>query len=365
MKLKIKKVDLVRGLRLAAAVADKKSAAPIVACVLLRAEKEKGTLMLGATDLVVSATAALGATVEKDGAVALQAKHFYEVARELPGEDVALVVDASSKRMTIRAGRAEFTIPGYDSKDYPKLPSPGEWDGKVDAPTLREMIERTAFSISSSESRENISCLRIECHGGKAVMVSTDGHRLSKIARDLAGAPDCEILVPRKAANEMAHVLEGREAPVSLAVRKDILALGLDDVVLMVKLSDASFPPWAQVIPASENRHAVVVRTQLMESLARVAVMAMRDNGVVLKLSKGSIKIEAQNPDAGDAKEEIEAVTEGNDLRIGLNVVYLRDWLSRDTSEKVRISFLEELDPMVMRPADGADYVGVVMPLKI
>jgi DNA polymerase-3 subunit beta len=364
MKLKIRKDDFMRGLRLASGVADRKATLPILGCALLRATKAGG-LTVAASDLAVSAQAALPATVEREGEIAVPARQLHDVVKELPGDEVRVETDAT-KRTTLKAARSEFTLLGSDAKDYPKLPSGEAPATKVDAPMLREMMRLTGFSVSTDETRAHLAALLFEAKGGKAVCVSTDGHRLSKAGRDLPGVPECAgVLIPRKGVQEILRLLDGREAPVGLSFGGGVAHVRADDVSLWARLTDGAFPPWEQVIPKDADRGAVVSRTGLMEALGRAAIMADRTNGITLTLGKGLLRIEAKNPDQGDAMEEVEAETKGAEIKVGLNAAYLREWLGEASAEKVRVSMSDQLDPVVLRPDDGSDYVGVVMPMRI
>ncbi len=76
------------------------------------------------------------------------------------------------------------------------------------------MFAKTAFSISHDETRQHLAGVLFESDGKTARMVSTDGHRLSKVGRELPGGPVLEkgVLIPRKGVGEIRRVLEGRES---------------------------------------------------------------------------------------------------------------------------------------------------------
>ena len=368
MKLKIKKDDFLRGLRLASGVADRKGTVQILSSTLLRAERD--VLLIGATDLTVSVLAALPATIEKHGDIAVTARQLHDVVKELPGDDVSVSSDADKHRLVLRAGRAEFVLPGSAGSDFPKLPGIVADAAQMDATILRELLERTAFSISSDDTRQHLASVLFESAEGKAICVSTDGHRLTKIGREMPTAPDWSgMLIPRKGVGEILRLLEGREAPVGVSRTGGTFAVRADDIRLWVKLTDGQFPPWEQIVPTDSSRRATVSRTALLESLARVTLMSTKDHGVAITLTKKGLVIEATHPEAGDAKEELDAVTmttnRSEEGKVGVNALYLRDWLSAASSEQIFLDMPGDLDPVVLRPADGSDYIGVVMPMRL
>jgi DNA polymerase-3 subunit beta len=367
MDFKIEKNEFLRGLYLAHGIADRKSTLPILANVLLRTEG-KDKVLCGATDLNVTALASLSARIEKEGGVTVAARQLYEIVKGLPGDEVR-VRRTEQNWAEIRAGKVEFKVVGMADRDYPKLPSVKEAETfKVDSATLRDMIAKTIFSVSQDETRQHLSGVLFESDGATARMVSTDGHRLSKVGRPLPGGPKLPngILIPRKGVLELRRAIESREAPSEIGVHQGNFVLKADDVSLCVKLIDGQFPPYDQVIPKDNDRAFVVSRVALLDALRRVAIMSSDKTwGVRLGIEKGKLRVESDNPDLGAAREEIDVPYKGAAVQIGFNARYFIELLSEIESPDVRVELSGELDPGVVRPADGSDYVGVVMPMRL
>lgn len=367
MDIRIDKNQLLRGLYLAHGIADRKSTMPILANVLLRTEG-KDKVICAATDLNVAVVATLPAKVEKEGGLTVAARQFYEIAKGLSADEVHLRRNEQSWA-EIRAGRAEFKVVGMSDRDYPKLPAVAEAQtAKVDSATLRDMIGKTLFSVSQDETRQHLAGVLFESDGESARMVSTDGHRLSKVGRPLAGGPRLAagVLIPRKGVAEIRRALDGREAPCEIGVHQGHFVLRADDVALSVKLGDGQFPPYEQVIPKDNERVVVVGRDGLLEALRRVSIMASDKTwGIRLALEKGRLSIEADNPDLGNAREKLEVDYKGPALQVGFNARYFIELLTEMGTPEVKLELAGELDPAVVRPADGSDYLGVIMPMRL
>jgi DNA polymerase-3 subunit beta len=165
---------------------------------------------------------------------------------------------------------------------------------------------------------------------------------------------------------ELRRAIETREAPSAIGVHEGNFVLKADDVGLSVKLIDGQFPPYDQVIPKDNDRAFVVSRLALLDALRRVSLMSSdKTSGVRLALEKGKIRIESDNPDLGAAKEEIDVGYKGAAVQIGFNARYFVDLLGEIETPEVRVELSGELDPAVVRPADGSDYVCVVMPMRL
>jgi DNA polymerase-3 subunit beta len=135
---------------------------------------------------------------------------------------------------------------------------------------------------------------------------------------------------------------------------------------MAVKLVDQAFPAYQQVIPASSDRTARVSRVALLDALRAVSLVSSdRSSGVKLQFQAGKLTITSENPDVGAGTDEIEATLTGSGLTIGFNSRYVIDVLSALTVDDVVLELSGELDPGVVRPAEGGEFVGVIMPMRI
>jgi len=375
MELKIDKTVLLQGLYLAQGISDRKSTMPILANVLLRTDG-KDKLLVAATDLNVTVTAELPCKVEKEGGLTVGAKHLHDIVKSLPGDELSMK-RADNNYAEIRAGRVDYKVVGMADRDFPKLPNHREVKlGEVDAATLRDMIAKTFFSISTDETRYHLNGVLFETEGAgdKAVarMVSTDGHRLSKVERPLPGAPKLAgpIIIPRKGLSELRRALESAKTTVQLGVHNGHLFARVGETTLSVKLIDAQFPPYDQVIPKGNDKIAIAPRNGLLEALRRISIMSSDKTwGVRLALKKGALTVTSDNPDLGEAQEELEVSYDGEPLTVGFNAKYFIELLTEMGGDEVRVELSAELDPGLVRSADmkgeGKHYLGVVMPMRI
>ncbi len=367
MDIRIDKKQLIKGLSLASGIADKKSTLPILANVLLSAVGTE-QVICAATDLNITVVVSLPAKVDGEGGLTVSARNLHEIVKGLGGEEVRLH-RTDQNWIEIRGGRAEFKMVGMSDREYPKLPTVVEESlFPADASVLLDMIAKSAFSVSVDETRQHLAGVLFESDGTKARMVSTDGHRLSKIGREMPGGPVLEkgVLIPRKGVAEIRRVVEGLQGNVQIGVYANHFVLRAGEVVLVVKLIDGMFPPYDQVIPKDNKKRVTVGRVDLLEAFRRVSIMASdKTMGVRLGIDKGRLSVEADNPDLGNARERIEVTYKGEAIQCGYNARYFVEVLSEMNSPEVKIEMEGELDPLVVRPADGADYVGVIMPMRI
>jgi DNA polymerase-3 subunit beta len=198
-------------------------------------------------------------------------------------------------------------------------------------------------------------------------MVSTDGHRLSKIDAELAGGPTLSsgVIIPKKGLVEIKRTLDAADKTCRFAVKTPYVFIGAGNITLAVKLIDAEFPPYDAVIPSANDKRVEVDRGLLLDSLRRAQLMSSETRGVKLSLLTDGLRISGDNPDIGEVREEVEAKYGGPEMSIGFNPKYVIELLSQVSDDAVSIELSGELDPVLIRPAGDAGYLGVVMPMRI
>jgi DNA polymerase-3 subunit beta len=365
MEIRIGKNEFLRGLRLAQGIADRKSTMPMLANVLLRTQG-KNQLLVAATDLNVSLSAELKSQNAAEGGITLNAKSLNDLIASAPGEDITLK-RADNHWAEIRSGKVTYRIVGMPDRDFPRVPDHREASyTPVESAVLREMIDRTLFSVCNDETRFHLNGVFFESDGSKARMVSTDGHRLSKVERTIANGPKLSagVIIPKKGLLEMKKVLESGPS-CKLAIKTPHLFLVQEDLAIAVKLIDAQFPPYEQVIPKDHKKVITIDRMRFIDAMRRAQLMSSETRGVKVAASKDGVTIASDNPDLGEVREELDAEYNGDAIAIGFNPKYVVELLGQMQSDQVTLSLGGELDPGLIKPMGSDEYLGVVMPMRI
>lgn len=367
MEITVKKADLVRELQLVQGIVERKNSIPILSNVL--AEARGSELRIAATDLDVSLRSACPAEVQKDGAITLGAKKLYEIARSLPDGDVRIKVlpDAWA---TIDCERIQFKMAGLPREDFPALPE-GKGRGGIEIPAdvLRELIARTAFAITAEDARYYLAGALLLLDKEGVGMVATDGHRLSYAHRKVAlkVTEPQRVLIPRKAIQELARLLEG-EAAATFQQVDNHLTFSVGGRLLASKMIEGNFPAFEKVIGVSGDKVVNLERERLAAAIRRVSLLSSeRSRAVRLSLGPGKLDLSASSPDLGEARETLAAEYDGQGVEIGFNSQYLLDFLGVAGTDAVKLELRDHESQGMLRPAGEAatDYRYVVMPMRL
>ena len=372
MKVTVERAELLKSLGHVHRVVERRNTIPILANVLVRAEKS--ALNLKATDLDLEVIESIAAEVAPGGSTTVPAHMFYEIVRKLP-EGSQVVLEASGDRavLAIRAGRSRFTLQTLPESDFPDLAA-GDMTHKftLAAADLKKLIDKTQFAISTEETRYYLNgiYLHVAGSGKNATLraVATDGHRLAQyelpVPAGAAGMPG--IIVPRKTVGEVQRLIEDSEAEIRVEVSSAKIRFSIGDVVLTSKLIDGTFPDYARVIPSGNDKELVVDKKDFEAAVDRVStVSSERGRAVKLSLSGGKLILSVTNPDSGSATEEIEVEYDADPIDIGFNSRYLLDIAAQIDGEVAVLKLADPGSPTLIQDKESKGALYVLMPMRV
>jgi len=369
MEFKISKEEFVKGLYRTQSVVEKKGTMPILLNVLL--EAQKAGISITATDLEIGLKGLHPAEVDQEGKTTVSAKKLYEVIKELPESKISLR-QKENNWVEIKSGKSTFNIMGLSADSFPSLPGYEE-EGflSVERAILKEMVEKTLFAVSTDESRYNLNgVFFVKKEGEKEFrMVATDGYRLSLIDRsfgtEVMGLEN-GVLLPKKGLVEINKLLEEDGESVDIRLKGNNFIVKNGAAVIIMRLLDAEFPDYRQVIPANPKKHVKMKRSQILESLKRVSIISSeKTRGVKFQFRQDILELSSYNPEFGEAKEELAVEYSGDNVLVGFNSRFVLEVLNILKSEEVVFDIEDGVSPAIIRPADDEKHTCVIMPMRI
>ena len=143
MKISMERATLLKAISQAQSVVERRNTIPILANVLIEAEGE--TVQFRATDLDIEVVDKALAQVERAGATTVSAVTLHEIVRKLPdGALVTLTEEGASGRLTVEAGRSNFSLATLPKEDFPVMAS-SEYSSNFSAKSdvLRRLFDKS------------------------------------------------------------------------------------------------------------------------------------------------------------------------------------------------------------------------------
>jgi len=363
MKFNVAKDKLLDGLQTVQNIVSTRTTLPILSNVLIRAED--GVLRFTTNDLDVGMSCTVEAKVEKGGGTTLPARRLASIVKELPAADVEVEVD-SKNIASIRCGQSFFKMMGLAEEEFPALPKLA--DAKVFTlrqKELKDAMRKTAFAISTDETRYVLNGILFSFKEGKLTMVATDGRRLALVDLELEfpRGQEVDVIVPSKCVTELQRLL-GEEGEIKMNVGENQVGFDVNGKVLVSKLIEGNYPNYKQVIPPEAKERVTIERELLLTAVRRVSLLSSdKSNSVKLIFTKNNLEITANTPEVGEAHESLAVNFKGKEMSIAFNPGFLQDPLRNLTDDEVHIDLIDEMSPGVIKI--GTPFLYVLMPMRI
>jgi len=367
MKATIERATLLKSLGHVQSVVERRNTIPILSNVLIEA-RDDGSLRLMATDLDLQVDESVPAQVTQGGATTVSAHTFFDIVRKLP-EGSQVEISAAEGKMQVVAGRARFNLSTLPRDDFPVI-AEGELPTRFELPaaTLRQIIDKTRFAISSEETRYYLMGIFLHVADEKLKAAATDGHRLARITLDKPegadGMPD--IIIPKKCVNELRKLLDEVEGTVEISLSATKVRFGLGNAVLTSKLIDGTFPDYNRVIPTGNDKLLKLDPKSFMAGVDRVATIASeKTRAVKMAVDRDKVTLSVTSPENGLAVEELPADYGSDNIEIGFNARYLMDILHEIEGDTVEVHLADASAPTLLRENDKSPALYVLMPMRV
>jgi DNA polymerase III subunit beta len=370
MELTCERTELFETLGTVLAAIPARSTHPVLANVLLTAEK--GELSVLGTDMDVVLVGKIKANVTGGGALAVPAKRLFELLRELGAGEVTLKKDKD--KLTVTQGRGRFTVAGVGKDYYPNenLLKDEIANFTISAEDLSRMIAFTSYSISADVARIALSGLYINILEKEIHTVATDGHRLAFFKKEakVEGAVGQKILLPSKTVNHITKLVADAEGEVKVTLGKGTARFAFGKYTVTSKLITETFPDYAQVIPKDNTRALIADKEILTGTVKRSAVLSNPLTHLIkFTLEEGKAILSCSDYDiGGEAYEEIPVEYSDEGFSIGFNSNYLLEIMRHIDTEEVKILMKNPLSAALIVPLpqkEKEEYLAILMPLRL
>lgn len=372
---------LLKAVSTCAAVANAKASVPSLACVKISSDGKD--LVVEATDLYVHVATRVPTAGASRGAVVLPARELVEKLKKLTGDEaVVRSIPGGQHGVAITSPDASrrYEQPGIPPDDFPPaMDAVKAREMSISGPDLVRLLEATVSAASEDVARPHMNGVFIEVIDGVVRAVATDGHVMRVIdgrSKVEAKGAVASAIVPLEAARlvlKAAKAMRERGddeaedgAPsgvVDVRITHKSASFDVDGVLITTKLTDATFPPWKQVIPANAPEWEFRVDAGALADAADAAgaVSKRSSGGVVIESHAEGVLVTARSGDGGLFTDVVPAKSTGRCPRVGVSYKYLGECLEA-CGGVITMSGNGALDPVKVT---GEGYLAVVMPMRI
>lgn len=371
MEIRIDRELLFRSVSRVQSIIEKRSNMPILSMILLSADDSNVTL--SATDLEISYQQKIPAEVTSGGSITISGRKIFEILKECKAKDI-YILEKENNWIFISADKARYNLASLSAEEYPVFVEPEDVSMiEIDGDILREMINKTIYSVTMEEAGFKLSGVFTEkvAQGGQTFlrMVSTDGHRLSLIDKELKSLEELTlgngVMIPKKGMMEISKLVSD-EGPAQIGLKKNNCVIRKDQTLLVIRLLESKFPDYNAVIPKNPKYQIMIDKEMLLDGMRKMVILSDESyKGVKVTLDNNIMELVSINPELGDAQENMDIEFTGERIEIGFNSRYFIDVLQAMESEKIELGFTDNSTPCLIKGEADRGFLGLVMPMRL
>jgi len=366
--------ELLDGLNSFQNITNKKGTLAILANIKI--ETTNNGIVLTGTDLEVGSRLFISAEIQDEGSLTLPCKKLFEIVRE-SGSNEIIVQETDNSWAVIKTGLSTYNLAGTASDEFPEFPEYEE-DTFVsfESHIFLDLIDKIIFSIANEqeniysltsvlfekEKRDDQSYLR---------MISSDGHRLSIMEKDVATDVDQlqlndVTLIPKKGIQELKKFCEKRDT-IEISFEMKQMVVRDEEAVMIVRLKQGEFPQYRSIIDAVELSNCLEIsRIPFLESLKRINLFTEDIfHTIQLKIENDVMILSSQNADIGSAKDEQSVTYSGEPLVLGFNCRYFIETLQVMSCDTVKAYINSNNSPCLMKSEADQGFLSIIMPMQL
>ena len=371
MKIIFEKDKMIKALNSVTKAVATKTTMPILEGILIQTNNDDIKLTCYDKELGIEYIIKENNVLEQ-GSTVVNAIMFSEIIRKLPDTNITISINENNL-LVIECEGSVYKLATMNPDDFPQLPEINvENSIELEQNTIKDMIRKTIFAISTEENRPVFTGCLFEVKNNKLNVVAVDGFRLAWKSKVLnTKTNDFEAVIPGRTLQEINKILADSFDLIKLGISKNQALFEIENCKIVTRLLDGEFLKYSEVIPKKWETRVRVNKNLISNCFERISLISSssmekeKRYPVKLNVEVGKIKISCTNQ-TGDAKEEIFTTTEGQDLEAGFNPKFFLDVFRNIDDEEVYINFGTSISPSVIKSIeDDGDYQYMILPVRL
>lgn len=363
MKFRCDGLELSEAISVVSKAISNKTTSQILEGIKMVCENDK--LVLSATDLEMSIEKTIRAEVETNGETVVPGRLFGEYIKKLTNQQLECELNEKNQ-LKITYTDSEGCLQCMEINEFPQIKEL-EKDNyfEISKDNFKALISNVFYAVAQDDSRPILKGILIETEGSNIRAVAVDGCRLSISNKTLEmSTSDFKIIIPGKNLNEIVKMMDN-EGNIKVYVHSNNIMVDLGDTIVINRLIDGQFINYRQIVPKDFSTVVTINKEQLEDAIDRASVLSRIDKNNLVKFDiKEKNLMLTSNSEIGNTKENITVGVKGNDLAIAFNSKYFSDCLRVIDNPYVKINFNSQIQPCVITPCEGEDFVFLILPVK-
>lgn len=367
MKIICQKETLYNAISIASKAVSYKKNMEILECILMIAKNNEITLISNDTEMGIETIVDENIIIDEAGMIAVNAKMMSDVIHKMPSGEIEITSDEQTY-ISFKSGDIVFDkIVAHSGETFTLLPNVNyNYNFKISAFTLKEMIRQTIFSVAGEESNKMMTGELFEIKNDHLRIVSLDGHRVALRQTELAEHnDDRKVIIPARTLNEITKIIgDDPEEEVLISIADNHILFKYRQTQIVSLLIDGDYYEIDALMTTDYSTKVIVNRQSLLECIDR-STLLVRDTDrkpVVFEVGDNVMKLQLKS-DFGSMNEPLPIEKEGEDLMIAFNPQFFIEALRVIGDEEVSLYMTNPKYPCFIRDEDDS-YIYLILPVN-
>lgn len=314
MRFRIKTDIFRKAIDAASRAASTSNLSPILENIMIDAGYEEVTFTGNNLEMSIEYSVKEGVEVENPGRFTLSAKFLLSYVSLVQDPEITLDYEGGGSASIITNG-GRTKLHGMDPEKFPSIPMIAEENPIIlNAEDFRGAIDKTIFSAAEGNVRPMLAGIYMNATGEKLIFASTDSFRLSDYSlvpkNPISHQP---IIIPKRTALELSHLMNTENIKeVEIFTQESQILIHIGAVKMTSRLLSGKFPEYSAFFPKEFQTKSTVLRTEFINALKQVDLVAQKNNHNIRirSLSEGKIEIFTGDTDMGTSNRMISGTVE-------------------------------------------------------
>lgn len=374
MKLKIKRELLLENLNKVSKAISTKNLIPILAGIKFDLSKEGLTLTASNNDITIQSFIPLEKeemNIEKEGIIIIQGKEILDIVRIIPAENINIeVIDDLKVLIYTDDNKIKYDLNVINKNEYPNIileesTTPVE----ISSQLLNDIVRQTAFATSNDESRPVLTGINFKINGNIMECNATDSYRLARkeIMLTKPVEENYNIVIPGKNIIEFSKISSNENEIVELHIFNNKILFKKENLLFQSRLISGNYPNTANLLPEDYMLKITTNLSELYNVIEQASILTTdkEKNTVSLITIDNLLTVKSVSNEKGKAEMHMNIEKDTNEeIQISFSAKYMMDALNALNSEKVELSFVGEVKPIIVKNPEDSTLIQLVLPIR-
>ena len=297
--------------------------------------------------------------------IILPFKTIYNICKTSK-DNTIIKIKKNIKTIEITSENSLFTLPYNTNNIFPIFTKYKKTKNKIllESTILKNLFNKTYFSISENDSRQFLNGLFLEIKNDKLFSISSDGHRISTdYALLYKNNINNKVIIPKNTVHKFINTFPDN-TQTTIYFSNSYIKFIAQNITLTSKVIEDTYPNIYNIlntknyISVNINKHtlkSILLKKQILYNINNKKIkMTLNNNNMSITISNNiehiitHLKIEYKN----------------KPIEIGLNLVYIIETLNVIKSEKLELRFFDN-NKIILKEKDNFNGTYLIMTYKI